>query len=136
VISPEGPARAFEHFEHEAAGMLVDRAFEDPEIQSIVKGRLASIDPLQKFRYDDVTGISGMIVDPNLGITMRAVQAFALKSHFTQRDATVIGLENLPNFAYEYYRVLKWDLIDSLTDYLAPREYTSYSSKTPQLVYF
>ena len=50
---------------------------------------------------------------------MRAVQAAALSRHITQRDASVIAVENLTNFGSEYYRVGRWDLTASIEQFFS-----------------
>ena len=121
VVSPEGPASAFEHFEHEAAGQIVENTLQKLEKDGLFapSGRLVSIDPLQKQLYDDTVGVPGASVKVEDGYNYRAIQAAALKQHITQRDASVIGVENLSNFSNEFYRVLSWDIELSLEAYLA-----------------
>ncbi|MAG13041.1 MAG: hypothetical protein CMN78_00405 [Spirochaetales bacterium] len=128
VVSPEGPALAFEHFEHEATGLIVERALQKLEKSKAFApmGRLVSIDPLQKQLYESPVGIAAVEIGSENGLNYRAIQSSALKRHITQRDASVIGVENLPNFSHEFYRILRWDIELSLEEYLK----TGYGSVT------
>jgi LmbE family N-acetylglucosaminyl deacetylase len=116
IVSPEGPSTAFEHFEHEATGLIVAKALLDAAWKP--SGVLVSVDPLQKALFDDVIGIRADLEDQGSGLTFRAVQAAALAKHRTQRDATVVGIENLSNFDREYYRIVWWDLEMPVEEYL------------------
>lgn len=122
VVSPEGPSTAREHFEHEATGQAVAKALAELEQEGRVRlrGRLVSIDALQKNRYDDeLVGINAMLIDPVSQLTFRTIQAEALKQHITQRDASEIGVENLSNYDKEYYKVLRWEIRQSIEEYLS-----------------
>ena len=119
LVSPEGPSAAFEHFEHETVGALVDEVIMHLG-EDAPPGRLVSIDPLQKALFDDAVGIRADGFHRQSGLEFRAVQAAALSKHLTQRDASVIGVENLSNFDNEYYRVLRWDFDVPIEAYLAP----------------
>jgi LmbE family N-acetylglucosaminyl deacetylase len=119
VISPEGPTEAFEHFEHETVGALVEEVLKRLGTDA-PPGRLVSIDPLQKALFDDAVGIRADGIHRQSGLEFRAVQAAALSKHLTQRDASVIGVENLSNFSSEYYRILRWDFDVPIEAYLAP----------------
>ncbi len=119
VISPDDHSDAFEHFEHEAVGYIVKRALTVLRERGhyFVKGHLVSVDPLQKDRYKEVLGINAMERVPYSGLTFRAIQALALKEHITQRDASVVGLERLPNFKYEYYHKIRWAFDQPVQEY-------------------
>jgi len=121
VVSPEGPAAAKEHFEHESVGLLVEAALERLKAQRgyAAKGRLVCIDPRQKALYPDVYGILAEGVPGSNGLSYRSSQAAALAEHRTQRDASVVGVENLSGFDREYYRVLSWKLPLSIEEYLS-----------------
>lgn len=122
VVSPEGPSTAREHFEHEATGQAVAKALAELEQEDRVRlrGRLVSIDALQKHRYDDeLAGINAMLIDSVSQLAFRTIQAEALKQHITQRDASEIGVENLSNYDKEYYKVLRWELRESIEEYLS-----------------
>ena len=122
VVSPEGPGEALEHFEHETVGMLVEASLK--KLMSagafVPAGRLVSIDPMQKALYPDAVGVNAVGIDSKCGLSYRAIQAAALAEHQTQRDASVIGVENLSGFDGEYYRMLSWDLPLSIETYLTP----------------
>ena len=111
VISPDLHSEAFEHFEHEAVGHITRKALAvlQERGEDFIKGYLVSIDPLQKDKYENVTGVKVMSRDPATSLTFRAIQVKALKEHITQRDASLIGVEVLPNFAEEYYQTVRWD---------------------------
>ena len=123
VVSPDGPAAALEHFEHETVGLLVDAALKELEQKGVYepKGRLLSVDPLQKALYPDAQGIDATGADESGGLCYRTIQALALGEHHTQRDASVVGLENLSGFDREYYHVFAWNLPLSIEEYLKPR---------------
>jgi len=120
VVSPDSHSKAYEHFEHEAVGELVQAALERLRRggSSSVKGYLVSIDPYQVDRYTGVTAVDAQIQDGESGFAYRAIQALALKEHLTQRDASVIGVSRLSHLPQEYYKALFWDLDASFEDYL------------------
>jgi LmbE family N-acetylglucosaminyl deacetylase len=117
VVSPDQHSEAREHFEHEAVGYIIRRALEvlRNRGEDNIRGHLVSVDPLQRHKYTDTVGLSAL--DPGKGIYWRNVQARALKAHRTQRDAAVIGLERLPNFAREYYQTQFWALTESVESF-------------------
>ena len=120
VVSPDSRSKAYEHFEHEAVGQLVQMALERLRHggKSSVKGYLVSIDPYQVDRYTGVTAVDAQIQDSESGFAYRAIQALALKEHVTQRDASVIGVSRLSHLPQEFYKALFWDLDESFEDYL------------------
>jgi LmbE family N-acetylglucosaminyl deacetylase len=120
VVSPDRHCAAYEHFEHEAVGQLVQTALERLRSsgEGFVKGYLVSIDPYQVDRYSGVTNVDARVRDGESGLTYRSIQALALKEHVTQRDASVIGVNRLSNLPREFYKVLYWDLDLSLQEYL------------------
>ena len=120
VVSPDSRSKAYEHFEHEAVGQLVQMALERLRRggKSSVKGHLVSIDPYQVDRYTGVTAVDAQIQDGESGFAYRAIQALALKEHVTQRDASVIGVSRLSHLPQEFYKALFWDLDESFEDYL------------------
>ena len=121
VVSPDRHSKAYEHFEHEAVGQLVQSALErlrrDSGV-SFVKGHIVSIDPHQVDRYSGVTNVDAKATDGQSGLAYRAIQALALKEHVTQRDAAVIAVSRLSHLPEEYYKALYWDLNLSLEEYL------------------
>jgi LmbE family N-acetylglucosaminyl deacetylase len=120
VVSPDRHSKAYEHFEHEAVGQLVQTALERLRRNghSFVKGHLVSIDPYQVDRYDGVSKVDARMQDGESGLAYRAIQALALKEHVTQRDASVIGVSRLSHFDEEFYKALYWNLDLSLEEYL------------------
>jgi LmbE family N-acetylglucosaminyl deacetylase len=120
VVSPDCHSKAYEHFEHEAVGQLVQTALDrlGNSGKSSVKAHLVSIDPYQVDRYSDVTTVDARLQDSQSGFTYRAIQTLALKEHVTQRDAAVIAASRLSQLPNEYYKILFWDLNGSLDDYL------------------
>lgn len=120
VVSPEGPSAALEHFEHETVGILVEAALKklEREDEYTPFGRFVSVDPLQRGLYPDAVGIRADMTDSGCGLTYRAVQAAALAEHRTQRDAAVVGVENLSGFDREYYEILSWKFPFSIEEYL------------------
>jgi LmbE family N-acetylglucosaminyl deacetylase len=121
VVSPDRHSKAYEHFEHEAVGQLVQTALERlrrDEGKSFVRGYLVSIDPYQADRYSGVTNVDAQARDGESGLAYRSIQALALKEHVTQRDASVIGVNRLSHLPEEFYKVLYWDLDLSIEEYL------------------
>ena len=122
IVSPDGPGEALEHFEHETVGLLVEAALEKLKDggEYIPAGRLVSVDPLQKALYSGAVGIYAAGIDTKCGLSYRAVQAAALAAHHTQRDSSVVGVENLSGFENEYYKIVSWELAVSIESYLSP----------------
>jgi LmbE family N-acetylglucosaminyl deacetylase len=120
VVSPDRHSAAYEHFEHEAVGQLVQTALERLRRSgsSFVKGHLVSIDPYQVDRYSGVTDVDAQARDGESGLAYRSIQALALKEHVSQRDAAVIGVSRLSHLPQEFYKVLYWELDSSLQEYL------------------
>jgi len=120
VVSPDRHCAAYEHFEHEAVGQLVQTALERLRSrgEGFVKGYLVSIDPYQVDRYSGVTNVDARVRDGESGLAYRSIQALALKEHVTQRDASVIGVNRLSHLPQEFYKALYWDLDLSLQEYL------------------
>jgi LmbE family N-acetylglucosaminyl deacetylase len=121
VVSPDRHSRAYEHFEHEAVGQLVQIAVERLRREggaSFLKGHIVSIDPYQVDRYSGVTTVDALATDGQSGLAYREIQALALKEHITQRDAAVIGVSRLSHLPQEFYKTLFWDLDLSLQEYL------------------
>jgi LmbE family N-acetylglucosaminyl deacetylase len=121
VVSPDRHSKAYEHFEHEAVGQVVQTALERlrrDEGKSFVRGYLVSIDPYQADRYSGVTNVDAQARDGESGLAYRSIQALALKEHVTQRDASVIGVNRLSHLPEEFYKVLYWDLDLSIEEYL------------------
>jgi len=120
VVSPDRHSKAYEHFEHEAVGQLVQTALQclRQSGKSFVKGYLVSIDPYQVDRYSGVTEVDAQALDGESGLAYRSIQAIALKEHVTQRDASVIGVSRLSHLPQEFYKTMYWDLDLSLEEYL------------------
>ena len=120
VVSPDRHCAAYEHFEHEAVGQLVQTALERLRSsgEGFVKGYLVSIDPYQVDRYSGVTNVDARVREGESGLAYRSIQALALKEHVTQRDASVIGVNRLSHLPKEFYKALYWDLDLSLQEYL------------------
>jgi len=120
VVSPDRHSKAYEHFEHEAVGQLVQTALERLRRsgKSFVRGHLVSVDPYQVDRYSGVTNVDAQARDGESGLAYRSIQALALREHVTQRDASVIGVSRLSHLPQEFYKALYWDLELSLDEYL------------------
>ena len=105
VLSPNGPSGAREHFEHEAVGIIVDRALRrlDAQGQSPVVLHLRSVDPLQTDAYPRRITMDAWA--PVSGSIPRLHQLRALAEHQTQYDATVDGVETRMALAHEYWFV-------------------------------
>ena len=117
IISPDGPSRAREHFEHEAVGYLTKKALAGLKMagDNFVMGHLVSVDPLQRGLYPHAFKLEVM----GRNIPFRFQQLQALKAHETQRDASVIGIEVRANFKDEYYYLEFWDSGMTLDEYLS-----------------
>ncbi len=123
IVSPDEHHRGvFKHFEHEAVGYVTDQAIRylHAHGEDFVGAHLIGIDPMLTGQYQNVFGVNVMAVDPQSGLTYRAIQVGALKEHVTQRDASVIGVEVVPNFADEYYVARFWNLPTPISEYFAP----------------
>jgi LmbE family N-acetylglucosaminyl deacetylase len=120
VVSPDGPSRAYEHFEHEAVGKLVNTALERLRRRGScsIKGHLVSIDPYQVERYSGVSAVDAQIQDEESGLAYRVIQTLALKEHVTQRDACMIGVNRLSHLPREFYKAVFWDLDEPPENYL------------------
>ena len=59
-----------------------------------------------------------METDMQSGLTYREIQCNALKEYRTQGDASLIGVELLPNFRWERYYPVFWNLNVSLEEYI------------------
>ncbi len=117
IISPDGPSRAREHFEHEATGYLTKKALAGLKLggDDFVMGHIISVDPLQRALYPAAFKLEVM----GRNIPFRFQQLQALKAHQTQRDASVIGVEVRANFKDEYYNLEFWDSGMTLDEYLS-----------------
>jgi LmbE family N-acetylglucosaminyl deacetylase len=113
VVSCDYHEEAHEHFEHKAVGRLtldVIRRLKSMG-RSSIKGYLVSVDPFQKSKlHSQLWKIDLMERDPETGLTYREIQGVALKEHGTQGDASLIGVELLPNFRWEQYFPVFWEL--------------------------
>ena len=121
VISSDFNPRAYEHFEHKATGYITRQALAElrSKGQNLVKGYLVSVDHFQEESlYPELELVDLMEVDPATGLTYREIQRAALAEHRTQGDASLIGVELLPNFKWEQYSAVFWDFDVSLDDYI------------------
>jgi len=111
VISPDVPRGPFEHFEHEATGVIVATMLDSLRTSglSTVRGHLMGIDPLQTAHYGNLVEISPWDLDTASGAAFRTVQLRALAEHRTQRDSSVVGIETRLAMSAEYYAVGFWD---------------------------
>ena len=120
VVCSNYNADAYEHFEHKAVGLITrdvilslrDQGFE------AVKGCLVSVDPFQNLQEEPIR-LNLMAPDPKSGYSYREIQVAALKEHQTQGDSSLIGVELLPNFEWEQYLAVYWDLEISFEEYFA-----------------
>ncbi len=126
VVSSDFNEKAYEHFEHKAAGYVVQAALQrlfgaasgPPRPRG---GYLVSVDPFQGPLYGDVVRLDLMKPDPVSGLSYRELQMAALKEHATQADASLLGVEFLPNFRYEQYHPVYWNLPAALPEMLGAR---------------
>ena len=105
VISSDFHAEAHEHFEHKAVGGIVrDVILTLRDLgEEFIKGYLVSVDPFQGNIYEDMELLDLMEINPDTGLTYREMQQAALMEHRTQEDASLIGVELLPNYRWERY---------------------------------
>ena len=120
VVSPDRHSKAYEHFEHEAVGQLVQTALERLRAsgRNFIKAHIVSVDPHQVDRYTGLTVLDAVQTDDESGLSYRKIQTLALKEHVTQRDAAVIAVNRLSQLSEEYYKTIFWNLDESLEDYL------------------
>jgi LmbE family N-acetylglucosaminyl deacetylase len=106
VLSPDVPGPAYEHFEHEAVGILVEEALSRLRAtnEHVVHAHIVSLDPLQLEGYRDVLKVSPWTPAAD-GSIPRLRQLYALRAHRTQRDATVIGVETRMALSHDYFIV-------------------------------
>ncbi len=90
VAAPDGPSAAREHFEHEAAGLLVRRALDRLRITGghEVEALLLCVDPRQTSVYSDL-----------VPVPQRAARA----AHATQADASHFGILMADAYPDEWY---------------------------------
>ena len=106
VISPSEPGPAYEHFEHQATGILVAAAVDRLARSGVspVQVHFIAVDARQPGGYDDLIAVSPWV--PSLdGSIPRLRQLLALRAHRTQRDATVVGVETRLALPYDYFVV-------------------------------
>jgi len=106
VVSPDAAHDgAFEHYEHNGTGYLVTEALRRVRERGghTILAHLRCVDPRFLDAYDGEEGIDALETITDRGMTLRAVQVAALKEHQTQRDATVIAVENVSSQRREYY---------------------------------
>jgi LmbE family N-acetylglucosaminyl deacetylase len=120
VVCSDSNPDAYEHFEHKAVGLITRDVVLDLKGQGFeaVKGFLVSVDPFQDL-YEELIRLDLMDPHPKSGYTYREIQVAALKEHQTQGDSSLIGVELLPNFGWEQYLPVYWDLEVSLEEYLS-----------------
>jgi LmbE family N-acetylglucosaminyl deacetylase len=111
VISPDVPRGPYEHFEHEATGVIVAALLDSLRTTGLssVQAHLLGIDPLQVYHYDNLVEISPWELSPAAGVSYRTIQMRALSEHKTQRDSSVVGLETRLAVPAEYYAVGYWN---------------------------
>ena len=124
VVSSDFDPGAYEHFEHKAVGRIARDVLN--RLRSMgrryVKGFLVSVDPFQKRSlHPRLVSVDCMEKDSETGLTYREIQSVALKEHRTQGDASLIGVELLPNFRWEQYHPVFWELGVSLEQYIRGR---------------
>jgi len=118
VISPDGPAGPYEHFEHEATGLATKMALDLVARDGRpVRAHIMGVDPLQTGSYNNLIALSPWDVNPETGRPYRWQQLLALEEHRTQRDASSVGIETRLAVQAEYYAIDVWD-----PDYLLPVE--------------
>lgn len=118
VVSPDGPTEdAIEHFEHEAVGLIVERALQRLDRvgeSSFLEGHLTSIDPKFVHLFADAQGLDVTGTDSQSSLTFRGIQIEALKQHVTQADAAKIAVNVIEDLAFEHYLARQWSSAQSL----------------------
>lgn len=111
IVSPDGPRGPYEHFEHEATGVLVWEALQQLSQagKSTVQAHLMPIDPLQRHHYEQVLTLPAWTNHPVSGVPYRVLQVLALSEHLTQRDAAVVGIETRLGIRNDYIAIGYWN---------------------------
>ncbi len=102
IVSPDGPCRAREHFEHEAVGYISEKAVNlymerNPGKLGVY---LKLVDVQQTGAYG---GLPLMDIDASRNSKIKEVKQRALMMHQTQADASYFGIKRLADFPFEYY---------------------------------
>lgn len=111
VLSPDVQRGPYEHFEHEAVGLIVRELTRRLSVDAdgTVRAHLVGVDPLQTEHYDWLLEIDPWGEGRRSGTSFRATQLRALLEHRTQRDASTIGVESRLAVDAEYYAIAYWD---------------------------
>ena len=123
IVSSDANPDAYEHYEHKAVGWItreITTLLRREELPGL-RGHLMSVDPFQTVYEDqsELWHLDLMQRRRESGYTYREIQMAALKEHQTQGDASLIGVELLPNFGTERYLPVFWDMDVSLEQYLS-----------------
>jgi len=104
IVSPDGPSRAREHFEHEAVGLISELAvgvYTERNPDSL-KAYLKLVDVEQLEAYSEFSLRSIGAGDEK---KYQDLKYAALMMHQTQADASYFGIKRLEKFPVEYYMV-------------------------------
>jgi LmbE family N-acetylglucosaminyl deacetylase len=124
VVSSDFTPDAYEHFEHKAVGKVTRAVIDRLRSRggAAPRGYVVAVDPFQRASlHPRVEKVDMMERDGETGLTYREIQCLALKEHRTQGDASLIGVELLPNFRWETYSPVYWSLGQSLEAYVRGR---------------
>jgi len=108
LVSADGPDKPHEHFEHEAAGLLVRRGLDKLKSRyphKMPELHLSVIDPRQADLYEDKIMLSSYLSSLDEDQNLRENQLEALMAHKTQRDSVTEGATFLPEYPGEYYLI-------------------------------
>jgi len=117
IVSPDGPSKAREHFEHEAVGYISNLAVTDYQNKhpGRIKAYLKLVDVQQTQAYPDKILMTIKVV--NEGSDIIAKKYKALSQYQTQADASYYGIKRLKKFPVEYY-FFQYQINANIADFL------------------
>ena len=106
IAAPDIPARYREHFEHEAVGVISAEMFNKIKTDSRFTPErfITCIDPRNNKLYPEAMRINANLKTKD-NKSLRDIQLSALSMHKTQNDAVNVGMDFLPEYPYEYYKI-------------------------------
>jgi LmbE family N-acetylglucosaminyl deacetylase len=115
IVSPDGPGKANEHFEHEAVGLISEKAVSayNNKNPGLLKAYLKLVDVQQTAAYE---GIPLLYIDDKGDNNYKEQKRLALMQHQTQADASYFGIRRLDDYPIEYYIIhYRSEFLDSVT---------------------
>jgi len=104
IVSPDGPSKANEHFEHETVGYISEIAVNIYRQRNPgkLKAYLKLVDVQQTEKY---AGTLLLDIDARGEPKYTEIKRKALMMHQTQADASYYGIKRLEDFPVEYYKI-------------------------------